>query len=352
LATYDLLADLPLEVEGYALERLQSQLGPFTRVCTVVRLQGGGQEGLGEDVIYDAADHDALHAAGPVLPLAGTYSLRSFGQHLAELDLFPTPATREDYRRYRRWAFDSAALDLALRQAGQPLHAVLDREPRPVRFVASVRLGDPATTAPVRRRREIAPGLHFKLDPENNWTDQLIDELVELDCVDTLDLKGLYRGTPVDVKTDPWLYRRCAEAFPGAWLEDPDLSHQEAASVLEPHRDRITWDANLHSVADIEDLPFPPRAINSKPSRFGPLEELLAVYDLCAHRGIQVYGGGQGELGPGRGQAQYLASLFHPDGPNDVAPSPYNLPDPPPDLPNSPLPPAPGQTGFRWGQVA
>ena len=34
-----------------------------------------------------------------------------------------------------------------------------------------------------------------------------------------------------------------------------------------------------------------------------------------------MYGGGMGENGVGRGQIQLLASLFHPDGPNDVAPS-------------------------------
>jgi hypothetical protein len=118
--------------------------------------------------------------------------------------------------------------------------------------------------------------------------------------------------------------------------------------VLLPHRDRITWDAPIHGVADIEALPFPPRALNIKPSRLGGLRSLLDAYDYCAERGIRTYGGGQSELGPGRGQIQYLASLFHPDAPNDVAPSVYNLPDPPDGLPPSPLPPAPSQTGFRW----
>ncbi len=51
----------------------------------------------------------------------------------------------------------------------------------------------------------------------------------------------------------------------------------------------------------------------------------------------------------GRGQNQYLASLFHADAPNDVAPSGFNLPTPPADLPSSPLAPAPSATGFRWG---
>ena len=43
-----------------------------------------------------------------------------------------------------------------------------------------------------------------------------------------------------------------------------------------------------------------------------------------------MYGGGQFELGPGRGQIQLLASIFHPDTPNDVAPGGYNVPDRPP----------------------
>ena len=69
--------------------------------------------------------------------------------------------------------------------------------------------------------------------------------------------------------------------------------------------------------------------VNVKPSRFGGLQRLCAGYDYCAERGIGAYGGGQFELGPGRGQIQYLASLFHPDTPNDVAPGGYNLTDPP-----------------------
>ena len=40
----------------------------------------------------------------------------------------------------------------------------------------------------------------------------------------------------------------------------------------------------------------------------------------ASERGIEMYGGGQIELGVGRGQIQLLASLFHPDGVNDIAP--------------------------------
>ena len=55
------------------------------------------------------------------------------------------------------------------------------------------------------------------------------------------------------------------------------------------------------------------------------------------------------EQGPGRGQLQYLASLFHPDTPNDVAPPEYNLQNAGADRPRAPLAPAPHATGFRWG---
>ncbi len=64
---------------------------------------------------------------------------------------------------------------------------------------------------------------------------------------------------------------------------------------------------------------------------------MLDAYDYCAERGIGNYGGGQFELGPGRGQIQYLASLFHPDTPNDIAPTGYNLPVARAGLPASPL---------------
>lgn len=247
---------------------------------------------------------------------------------------------------FQRWGLESAALDLALRQAGRSLADVLEREPRPVTFVVSFRLGDPPSLEPAQSRLGLYPGLRFKLDPEGAWTEELIAELAATGAVDVADLKGMYHGTVVDQAPDPVLYRRVAEGFPQAWIEDPALT-DETEPVLEPHRDRITWDAPLHSVADIEALPFPPKTINVKPSRFGSLGELFAAYDYLAARGIGAYGGGQYELGPGRGQIEYLASLFHPDAPNDVAPVGYHG-EIGPSLPESPLQPAATPTGFRW----
>jgi hypothetical protein len=92
-----------------------------------------------------------------------------------------------------------------------------------------------------------------------------------------------------------------ARAFPDAWIEDPAIT-PETSAVLEPHIRRVTWDAPLRS----------------------------AAASASSH------------------QIQYLASLFHPDTPNDVAPSGYNRPKLDPGLPTSPLTEVPADVGFRW----
>jgi hypothetical protein len=352
MATYDSVRDLPLEIESYRLEPLEVQAShDFTRLTTVVHLEGGGHEGVGEDVTYSGEDQVALQAEGPALPLAGSFTLDDFSALLDGLELFPSGPGMPAFRDYRRWAYESAALDLALRQAGLSLAEAVGREAQPVTFVVSLRIEQPPRPDPVPLLLERYPSLRFKLDPTGEWDEALVSTLAATGAVDTVDLKGAYKGTPVDQPGDPELYRLVAEGFPAAWIEDPDLN-DGTDPVLEPHRDRITWDAPIHSVADIEDLPFPPRTLNFKPSRFGSVQRLFDAYDHCAEHGIAVYGGGQWELGPGRGQIQYLASVFHPSTPNDVAPAAFNIHrlDPPPGLPTSPLPPEPSATGFRWGE--
>jgi hypothetical protein len=346
---YARISDLPLEIEDVELEhRSLAYSEEFTRAVTVIHLHGAGHEGVGEDVTYDPVEHDRLQETGPALPLAGRWTIEGWSRHLDGLALFPGEPEMAAFRDYRRWAFESAALDLALRQAGASLAEVLERTPRPVRFVTSRRLPDPATADPILDLIERVPGLEFKLDPTPDWSEELIAQLHATGRVRTVDLKGHYEGSIVDVGADADLYRRVIDGFPDAWIEDPRLT-ADTRPLLAPVMDRVTWDAPIHSVADITGLEVVPRTVNMKPSRFGPLRELLAAYDHLERSGIRAYGGGQSELGPGRGQIQYLAALFHPDEPNDVAPGQYNLPVPPAELPSSPLPLAHSATGFRWG---
>jgi hypothetical protein len=335
VGTWDTLAGLELTIDSVETETLAVDVGSFLRKTTVVHLHGAGHEGVGEDVTYDAAEHDRF----PAVDLSGTWTLAALSDRLDGLDLFPAPPDQHAYLDYRRWAFESAALDLALRQAGTTLGDRLGREARPLTFVVSTRAG-------LADWVRLYPGIRYKLDPVPDWTDERWQELAEWGNVDVLDLKGAYEGTPVDNPPDPELYERAATAIPSAWIEDPGLTDATDA-VLAPYRDRITWDAPIHSWADVEALPFAPRCLNSKPSRFGSLARLFEFYDRCSERGIELYGGGQFELGPGRGQIQLLASLFHPDGPNDVAPAAYNTGGPRPGLPVSPLPVEPGP-GFRY----
>lgn len=340
------LAELPLVIERCRLERLELETGSgWTRITTVVHLDGGGVTGSGEDVSYGGEDQEALQRAGAPDLLVGARSLGEVARRLDGADLFPAPPSDAAYRDYRRWAFESAALDLALRQAGSDLATVSGRTPRPVTFVYSCGLGSPVDFAPLERRREHQPDLGFKLDAGPAWTDEVVQRLAAMGCVRTVDLKGYYSGTPVDQPVDLALYRRVAELLPEAVIEDGFWS-PETEALLGAHAERLAWDAPLHGVDDVRGLPIEPRWMNSKPSRFGSLESLFAVLAHAEERGMTCYGGGQFELGVGRRQIQELASLFHPDGPNDVAPAGYHREASAGELPRSPLAAPSGAPGF------
>jgi hypothetical protein len=195
-----------------------------------------------------------------------------------------------------------------------------------------------STRAAPERWLAVEPELEFKLDAEKDWDRELLRRLRELGRVRVVDLKAYYRGTSVDLAPDPELYRAVAEELPDVIIEDPWLE-DGCREALAGAEDRLSFDAPVHSLQDLDGLPLEPRWLNVKPSRFGTVRELLKTIEACEERGIQMYGGGQYELGPGRPQIQRLASIFYPDGLNDVAPAEYNEGEPREGLPQSPLPP-------------
>ena len=342
------LAGLRFVIEASEYERLRAVLAyEFERITTHVRLVGAGLDGLGEDVSVFREDGTALHETRPALPLEGEWTLAGFCEHLATLELWPEPPEWDAALRLRQWAFESAALDLALRQAGRSLHDVLGLEPQPVRFVNSLGLGKEPSIEPVRRRLARSPDVRFKLDAEATWPPGLVDEVAATGAVDTIDFKGLYRFEVKDPDALGALYDRVLPSLPDAYLEDPhDLP--EIAQRLGDHLERVSYDAPIRRADDIGATPLAARVVNVKPSRIGSLRELFEVYARCTRDQRPMYGGGMGELGVGRGQIELLAALFHADAPNDVAPSAYNEEDPPGDLPASPLTGRPEATGFRW----
>src|SRR5262249_17127392 len=183
MSLYESIRGLPLVVEGYELEPLALVVRPdFTRRTTLIHLHGAGEQGTGEDVTYDSEEQERQQVRGALLPLAGDWTVESLSAHLASLPLFEAEPDQHAYLDYRRWAFESAALDLALRQAGVSLGDAVGRVAQPVVYVASGGLGDPPTTDRLRRILDGYPGLRFKLDARPTCDDALIPQLVALPC--------------------------------------------------------------------------------------------------------------------------------------------------------------------------
>lgn len=351
---YPRLATLDLEISGYRTERHELDVSSgFRRVTTEVVLTGAGLEGRGEDVTYQAEDHDDYPAA---LPVAGRWTLDSYSAHLETLDLFPgRPPQDGSSRHHRRWAFESAALDLALRQRGSSLGDAVRRTYAPVRFVLSTRLD-------IKPWLAVDPRLEFKLDPTPEWDGRLMEEIAATGRVRALDFKAFYSGSPVDNPPDPVQYALVARAFPDAVLEDPAFEGP-AREALRGAEERFSFDAPVHSWDDVVALSarvrevcapacdaFALRHLNIKPSRFGRLRALFDCIARAQAAGMALYGGGQFELGVGRDQIEALASLFYPDGANDVAPRVYHG-EPHAGVPPSPLVPLDAQEpgfGFRF----
>ena len=275
--------DLPLTIEHKTVTHM---VRPH-RTTAIVHLEGGGEHGYGEEVTFQ---EDDLLPESPQVPWRFSGSFREFSLWLASRDLFERAPEYEVVRNYRQWAFEAAALDLALRQAGARFDETVGRVAEPVHFVVS----------PAPGFSEFPAGARLKIDA--------VDLRPGLP-VDVIDFKGR--------ETERRSSRR-SRIYPDALLEDPPVVVPGA---------RVSWDIRITSADEIRRLPERPSAINVKPARLGSVAALFDLYELCAAEGIDMYGGGQHELGPGRAQIQLLASLFHPRAPNDVAPAGYNEPN-------------------------
>lgn len=344
MTLYDRVAELSVDVRAMTTETREAHVSDdFARTTTTVSLEGDGETGRGEDVIYD----DSLHGYpdGLEATLRGRRRFDEFSDRLGTCDLFGAGVDPEEgEHRHRRWALESAALDLALNQRGTNLAGALGGEYRPVRFVVSPSVDD-HDVAELRRWIEHAPGIEFKLDAKSEWNRDLVADLAALDRVRIVDFKSHYEEFGRD--PDPELYRLVARGFDDAILEDPKLT-RETRDALAGHEHRLAWDKPVTGVEAIEALPVTPSNLNVKPSRIGTVESLLSVVEYCREENVRMYGGGQFELGVGRGHIQALASLFYPDAPNDVAPAPYRGPDLPEDPPESPLRPDGPVAGLEW----
>lgn len=331
------LRDLPLEVDHLAVRRLELRIGGgFVRRTVEVSLGGGGLVGRGEDSGWCTEAHGALlRAAGPWRP--GTRDLGEFAEHLgthaAGEGAFGGTRPDTDEARARRWALESAALDLALRQAGLGLGGALGLRPRPLRFVASLA---PRGADEVRERLARAPGIGLKLDARAEWSGELLRELAATDAVEVVDFKGRAESAAV--------LEQVLEHLPRVLIEDPPTDRR-SLSLLAGAGARVALDAGMLRPVDLERAPARLAAVNLKPARVGSLRAHLELLEACAAAGLPAHGGGRFELGVGRRQLQLLASLLHPGGPNDLAPVEHHAPGHGP-LPTGPLRLTPAEAGL------
>ena len=218
------------------------------------------------------------------LPLRGTRTLAGWSALLDEQDLFPAvPTVQHAARDYRRWAYESAFLDLALRQAG----ATLGRVARQAVLAGALRcLVEPSTPA---RWLELYPAVELKVDAGADWVDRGVRAAGGLGrpCASSTSRGSTGRTTR------PGRARR-GRARPG-WPPPPcparssRIRRATTPEVL-PEIERIADrpSPSTHRCTPVDDLAaLPPiRHLNVKPSRFGTLERLCACLDHCRREGI------------------------------------------------------------------
>ena len=167
----------------------------------MIHLQGGGEEGIGE-TSYHGEEHDSAQARGPVLPLAGSWTLHVLGApgHAVALRAGARPA--------RLPRLQALGIRERRPRPRAPAGRSLTRRRSAARGSAGRLRGVDGTGSPPSTDRldswiRLYPGLRFKLDANADWTDALIQQLAATGAVDSVDLKGQYRGTVVDAPADP-----------------------------------------------------------------------------------------------------------------------------------------------------
>src|SRR5580692_5400578 len=256
--------DLPIAIESSSFEALvpSDPTGLEDHSTTQLRLHGHGEEGVGEQVGMGDAQ-ESLRASD--FPLAGEWAtLAGFLAHIDAIDMWPEPPEYELQRNWRRWTFESAALDLALRQSSTSLPEVLGRTPQPVTFVNSFGLGDPPDVDKVANRRAMHPTVGFKLDVAPSWTQEIMDRVAAVEGIATIDFKGQYGLEVEDEAALLAMYERTLATFSEVVFEDPH-DYPAVLDLLTPIADRVSYDAPITSVESIGETAIKAQIVNIKP---------------------------------------------------------------------------------------
>ena len=211
----------------------------FERVSTTIVMRGGGHEGRGEDICYTPTDHDACRPA----PARGRpRSPRSRAPRRRTCSRRPGLHAARDYRR---WAFESAALDLALRQAGAA------RRGRRAAGAAALRRLDAARRARLAGRATGSSSRSTRFRASGTWRTWTPGRDRAHPRVRS---QGALPRHPVDSVPDAAFHALIAGHFPEAVLEDVSLD-ADVLAALAGDLGRVSFDAPIHSLADVDALP-------------------------------------------------------------------------------------------------
>ena len=195
-----------------------------------------------------------------------------------------SPARLDGLPDYRRWGFESAALDLALRQAGVSLHEVLGRGAA----AGALRRLDRARRTDGAERLRASTGHALQARSRRaTGTRPLVAELAELDCVDVRRLQGgVHVAGAASGRRRRALYRPRRRGAPGRADRGSGRrrSREGGDPRAAPRPDHLGRRRSIRST-DVDALPFPPRVLNSKPSRFGSAPPAARVLRLLRERG-------------------------------------------------------------------
>lgn len=296
--------------------------GSVHRTSTI-NIYGDGKTGYGEDVTFLPQYHDDLEGVCRRVVANDHLTLGEFVKSIRELEIFGVKPNDHESVCCRRWAFESAALNLALKQNSKSIGDFTNIQWVNPSYVVSLRVQSPKEIDRIKSILDILPSQKFKVDATSSWSDQMVYELASLNCISIVDLKGHYLNTPLEQSADMNLYHQVFEGLSDSYVEDP-LICSETESLINFHRNRVTWDAPIFSSFDLDRMPVPGVGVNIKPSRCGGLRELIDLYDYCRKSARFTYFGGQYEVSIGREQNQYLAGLLCPNNFNDIAPTYFN----------------------------
>ncbi len=355
MSTFDRLAGAAAaQSTGTALEGLRAQVSSgFERLSTVVHLQGGGIEGVGEDVVYDARIMSPCSRRGRCCTWRALFAGRVLR---ADRRARPLPGRA----RARRGVAAVPPLDVSQRRAGPGAAPgrrarctrCLEREARPVTFVVSLRLGEPATLEPIRSRLAVYPTLRFKLDATNSWTSELIDGAGG-DRSGRLDrLQGALQGERWSMSSpDPVLYRRGDRRLPrrlaGGSRHRRRRDRRRAGRRARPHHlGRAHPLDRRHRGAAVRAPDGQPQALAHR----GPAQAVCHLRLLRRARHRRLRGRPVRARSRARARLSTWPRCFTPTRPTTWPPPASTSPSRVPACPPVPLPRPPSATGFRWGE--